>query len=154
MRSGDRREKAGGGDGGKWGRASPAEQVNGRDLASRPGTSGLVSTAAISGQEYQDPAQVREHKVTCQYLAASRRHLPTLSVDTNCVTTIYLLSLLFLCHCDLDFDVKEAEKSTLIRNWIKTRQRVDNDINNNFVDCRNIKTSQLTSHWISRYAVQ
>ena len=33
-----------------------------------------------------------------------------LCVEIKCVTTIYLLSLLFLCHCDLDFDVKEAEK--------------------------------------------
>ena len=33
-----------------------------------------------------------------------------LYVEIKCVTTIYLLSLLFLCHCDLDFDVKEAEK--------------------------------------------
>ena len=30
-----------------------------------------------------------------------------LYVELKCVTTIYLLSLLFLCHCDLDFDVKE-----------------------------------------------
>ena len=36
-----------------------------------------------------------------------------LYVELKCVTTIYLLSLLFLCHCDLDFDVKEDEKSTL-----------------------------------------
>ena len=38
-----------------------------------------------------------------------------LYVELKCVTTIYLLSLLFLCHCDLEFDVKEAEKSTLIK---------------------------------------
>ena len=42
-----------------------------------------------------------------------------LYVELKCVTTIYLLSLLFLCHCDLDFDVKEDEKSTLIKSCDK-----------------------------------
>ena len=92
------------------------------------------------------PAQVRQRQGNILIFGGQLAAAATLSVDTNCVTTIYLLSLLFLCHCDLDFDVKEAEKSTLIRNWIGTRQRVDNAINNNFVDCRHTETSQVTSH--------
>ena len=51
-------------------------------------------------------------------------------VEIKCVTTIYLPSLLFLCHCDLDFDVKEAEKSTLINSLIKTGYPPDNAIYN------------------------
>ena len=61
------------------------------------------------------PAQVRQRQGNILIFGGQLAAAATLSVDTNCVTTIYLLSLLFLCHCDLDFDVKEAEKSTLIK---------------------------------------
>ena len=48
-----------------------------------------------------------------------------LCLEMKYVTTIYLSRLLFLCHCDLDFDVKEAEKSTFIntddKNWLSRR---------------------------------
>ena len=78
-------------------------------------------SGAISWQEYQDSAQVRGTEGNILISGGRLAALSTLRVDTNCVTTIYLLSLLFLCHCDLEFDVKEAEKSTLIRDWIRSR---------------------------------
>ena len=56
--------QAGGGDGGSDGEPARhnSESMYGQ-LASRYSTGLLITTAAISGQEYQDPAQVREHKV-------------------------------------------------------------------------------------------